>query len=194
MITLFSWFLIPCVTVLAAGGTGYLTSNFSVTASLAPGSYLLITWAVLTGGFFHFLITRIIGHAGCLLPVGKEPRLTDLAVFLLMFSVFLPYSPEKHPGASALHVMAAFTATVLFYVVITILDLKLYFQYPDQFSFLTGLLAVAAAGTFSLLILAEFLISSALEIFLTVFASLWLDTFYRKVRHLSNKLSAKEGV
>ena len=41
MITLFSWFLIPCVTLLAAGGTGYLTSNFSVTASLAPGSFLL---------------------------------------------------------------------------------------------------------------------------------------------------------
>lgn len=194
MITLFSWFLIPCVTFLAAGGTGYLTSNFSVTASMAPGSFLLIAWAVLTGGFFHFLITRIISRAGFLLSVGKEPRLTDLAVFLLMFSVFLPYTPEKHPGISALHVISAFTATVLFYVVITILDLKLYFQYPDQFSFLTGLLAIAISGTFSLLILADFLISSALEIFLTIFASLWLDTFYRKVLRLSKKLSAEEGV
>lgn len=187
MITLFSWFLIPCVTFLAAGGTGYLTSNFSVTASLAPGSLLLIVWAVLTGGFFHFLITRILSHVGFFLPVRMEPRLTSIAVFLLIFSVFLPYSPEKHPGISALHVMSAFTATVLFYVVITILDLKLYFRYPGQFSFMTGLLAVAIGGTFSLLILADFLISSALEIFLTIFASLWLDTFYKKVRRLSKK-------
>lgn len=194
MITLFSWFLIPCVTFFAAGGTGYLTSNFSVTASLAPGSCLLLAWAALTGGFFHFLIKRIIGQASFFLSVGKEPRLTDLAEFLLMFSVLLPYTPEKRPGISALHVMSAFTATVLFYVVITMLDLKLYFQYPDHFSFLTGLLVLAIAGTFSLLILADFLISSALEIFLTVFASLWLDTFYKKVLRLSKKLSAKEGI
>lgn len=196
MITLFSWFLIPCAAVFMPGRTDWFSSNFSVAASTAPGSYFLILWAFLTGGFFRYLIRRTIGQAGPLLSPGKELLLTDLAVFLLIFSTFIPYLPEKRPFISAIHVGLAFTATVFFYLAITILNWKLYFQFPGCFSLTTGLLFFAVSMTAVLFLLSGFLISSALEVFLTVFASLWLDTFYRRVKTVSlpRALPLKEGV
>lgn len=185
MITLFSWFFIPCATLLLSGCTDWFTSNFSVTASTAPKSFLLIFWAFLTGGFFRYLIRCTIRQAGPVLPAKKELFLTDLAIFLLIFSVFVPYIPERKPFLSVLHVALAFTATVLFYIVITMLDLKLYFRFPGRFSMTTGLLIFAASMTAVLLLLSGFLISSALELFLTVFASLWLHTLYHRVKAVS---------
>lgn len=184
MITVFSWFLIPSAALLMSGKSDWFITNFSVTASTAPGCYYLILWAFFTGGFFRYLIKRITGQAAPLLSAEKELMLTDLAVILLLVSVFLPYVPERNRGLALLHVGFAFTATVLFYVVITSLDLKLYFLFPKMFSFPTGLLVFAIFVTMALLILAGFLISSALELFLTVFASLWLNLFYRRVKRL----------
>jgi len=85
---------------------------------------------------------------------------------------------------ASVHVALAFLATVLFYLAITSLDLKLYFQYPGHFSLCTGLLGFAIAATAALLVLSGFMISSALEFFLTVFAGLWLWLFCRRIRIL----------
>lgn len=189
MITLFSWLLIPCAAAFMPGRTDWLTSNFSVAAGAAPESFLLLWWALLTGGFFRYLIRRTVDQAGSLLPAKKELILTDAAVILLILSTLFPYRPERQPLRSALHVGLAFTSVVLFYLAITLLNLKLYFQFPGRFSLTTGLLFLAALVTAALLLLSSFLISSALEVFLTVFASLWLDIFYRRVRTVSPGLS-----
>lgn len=196
MITVFSWFLIPWAALLMSGRTGWLTTNFSVTASTAPGCYYLILWASFTGGFFRYAIKRITGQASFLLSAQRELALTDLAVILLMISVFLPYAPDKNRGIACLHVVFAFTATVLFYLIITSLNLKLYFRFPKDFSLTTGLLILAIGITAALLILTGFLISSALELFLTVFAGIWLHLFYRRVKRLSELklLELKKGV
>ena len=54
MAAIFSWFLIPAAAALAAGNSNWLTSNFSVAGSESPGSFFLILWALLTGGFSAF--------------------------------------------------------------------------------------------------------------------------------------------
>lgn len=185
MTALFSWFLIPLAALCMSGASDWFTTNYSVTASTAPGNLFLILWAFLTGSFFRFLIKRIIGQAAPVLSGKKELFLTDLAVSLLFTSVFLPYVPEKNRILSAFHVAFAFTATVLFYIVITFLDLKLYLRFPEHFTAFTWLLVFAAFMTTFLLSLSDFMISSALETFLTVFASFWMDMFYRKVAKLS---------
>lgn len=168
-----------------SGPADWFSTNYSVTASTAPGNLFLILWAFLTGGFFRFSVKHIIGQAASLLSGRKEQLLTDLAVTLLLVSVFLPYTPEKSRITSSLHVSFAFTATVLFYVVITLLDLKLYFHLPEHFAAFTWLLVFATFMTTILLSLSDFIISSALEMFLTIFASLWLDLFSRKLTRLS---------
>lgn len=184
MATIFSWFLIPAAAALAAGNSNWLTSNFSVAGSESPGSFFLILWALFTGGFFRFLIRRSVSIAGASLAAERETALADLAVLLLLVSVFLPYRPKEMKLLASVHVALAFFATVLFYLVITSLDLKLYFQYPGHFSLCTGLLGFAIAATAALLILSGFMISSALEFFLTVFAGLWLWLFCRRLQIL----------
>ena len=184
MAAIFSWFLIPAAAALAAGSSGWLSSNFSVAGSQAPGSFFLLLWALLTGGFFRSLIRQSVSMAGDRLAAGRELAMTDLAVLLLVVSVLLPYRPADGKLLASIHVILAFSATVVFYLVITSLDLKLYFQYPGCFSLCTGLLGFAIAATAALLVLSGFMISSALEFFLTVFASLWLWLFRRRIRSL----------
>jgi len=184
MATIFSCFLIPLSSLFIAGSENWFTANFSVNSCTAPGFYYLIFWAFLTGLSFRALIRRMIGQAAPFLSAKKELLLTDLAVLLLMFSVLLPYNPEQNKSLAFAHVGLAFTATVLFYLVITALNLKLYFQFPSLFSLTTGLLLYAIAATFALLTLSDFLISSALEVFLTAFAGLWLEIFRRRIEKL----------
>ena len=95
MAAIFSWFLIPAAAALAAGNSNWLTSNFSVAGSESPGSFFLILWALLTGGFFRFLIRRAVSMAGAGLASKREAALTDLALLLLLVSVFIPYRPGK---------------------------------------------------------------------------------------------------
>ena len=73
MAAIFSWFLIPAAAALAAGNSNWLTSNFSVAGSESPGSFFLILWALLTGGFFRFLIQRAVSMAGAGLASKKLP-------------------------------------------------------------------------------------------------------------------------
>lgn len=181
MNTFLSWFLIPFLTVLLPGKSNWFTSNFSVVGSSFPQNVFLLLWAVITGRFYHTLTKRTIGHATPYIPTKKELALTDIAVFLLITAVFLPYRPEKNVILSALHLSMAFTATVLFFLAVTMADLKLYFLAPDLFSLPTALIVFAIATTFCLLILSNFIISSALEIFLTIFSCIWLDIFDRRV-------------
>ena len=184
MAAIFSWFLIPAAAALAAGSSNWLTSNFSVAGSESPGSFFLILWALLTGGFFRFLIRRAVSMAGAGLASKREAALTDLALLLLRGAVDSPSRPGNMKLLASVHVALAFLATVLFYLAITSLDLKLYFQYPGHFSLCTGLLGFAIAATAALLVLSGFMISSALEFFLTVFAGLWLWLFCRRIRIL----------
>lgn len=177
-----SWMLIPCLTILLPGRTDWFTSNFSVVGSMFPQNVFLLIWAVITGSFYRTFTKRSIGRTVSFITMDNELFLTDISVFLLIGAVFLPYRPDQNPLISVLHLAMAFTATVLFYLAVTMADLKLYFLAPDLFSLPTALLVFAAAATFCLLILCNFIISSALEIFLTIFSCIWLNIFDRRVR------------
>lgn len=176
-----SWFLIPGLTLLLPGRTDWFTSNFSVVGSVFPQNIILLVWAIITGGFYHTFTKRTIGQAAPFIRIERELALTDISVFLLIASVFLPYRPKQEPILAALHLAMAFTATVLFFLAVTMADLKLYFLAPDLFSVPTAMIVFAITTTFCLLILCNFIISSALEIFLTIFSCIWLNVFDRRI-------------
>ena len=108
--------------------------------------------------------------------------LTDLAAWMLLLSVFLPYMPGDRPIVSVFHTSLAFCAALLFFLVLLALDLKYYLSEPERFSRLTAALLGSCLMAFLLFFLSGFLISSALEIFCTVFAAQWLYFFYRKTK------------
>lgn len=185
-----SMLLIPLLTLLMPGRTDWFTSNFSVVGADFPQNVFLLLWAIVTGGFYHTFTKRTIGQAAPFFPVGKELALTDISVFLLIGAVFLPYRPEKTPVVATLHLAMAFTATVLFFLAVTMADLKLYFLAPDLFSLPTAMIVFAITTTFVLLILCDFIISSALEIFLTIFSCIWLNIFDKRLRKLVRRMDS----
>lgn len=180
--------LIPCLTILLPGRTDWFTSNFSVVGSIFPQNVFLLIWAVITGSFYRTFTKRSIRQTAPFIAIDNELFLTDISVFLLIAAVFLPYRPNQKPLAAVLHLAMAFTSTVLFYLAVTIADLKLYVLAPDLFSLPTAMLVFAAAVTFCLLALCNFIISSALEIFLTIFSCIWLNVFDRRVRKLLQRM------
>lgn len=184
MDTLLSYFIIPGLTLLLPGETNWFTSNFSVAGAYFPKNILLIVWAIVIARFYHTFTKRTIGQTSSFLNAEKELILTDVSACLLVGCVFLPYRPQTSPFFSFLHLAMAFTATVVFYLSITIMAVRLYGLAPDLFSYPIALLVFAIACTFVLLILCDFLISSALEIFLTVFSCAWLQLFDRRIQIL----------
>lgn len=184
---LLSYFIIPGLTLLLPGETNWFTSNFSVAGAYFPKNILLVVWAIVIARFYHTFTKRTIGQARSFLKAEKELILTDVSACLLVGSVFLPYRPQTCPFFSFLHLIMAFAATVTFYLSVTIMAARLYCLAPDLFSWPIALLVFAIACTFVLLILCDFIISSALEIFLTLFSCVWLQLFDQRIRILARR-------
>lgn len=184
---LLPYVIIPGLTLLLPGETNWFTSNFSVAGAYFPHNILLVVWAIVIAQFYHTFTKRTIGQARSFLNAERERILTDVSACLLVSSVFLPYRPQTYPFFSFLHLIMAFTATVVFYLSVTMMALRFYFLAPDLFSWPIALLVFAIACTFVLLILCDFLISSILEIFLTVFSCVWLQLFDQRIRILSRR-------
>ena len=171
---------IPVTTLFLPGRGSWLASNFSVAASTLPSRCLLIFWGGVTGWSYRYLIRRVTYPCLSVQNIQKLLTLADISVALLFVSVLLPYRPKQYPFLSFLHTFCAFHASVLFYFLLVLLDLRFYFEDPTRFSALTDWLLSSALFSVALFILAGFLISSALEVFCTIFSSLWLYLFYRK--------------
>lgn len=185
MVETISRILIPILTLILPERGGWFTSNFSAAAAEYPKNLLLLLWVLVTGIFFHTTLKRTAELAAPFLSVKKEAALADGSILSLIFSVLLPYRPETWYLVSALHVLIAFSSTVLFFTALTVMDLRFYLEEPELFSLTTGLFLPAMAGTACLLILCDFLISGALEVFLTLFSFFWLELFYRRVRRFA---------
>ena len=178
------WFLIPFLTILIPGHTNWFTSNFSVVGSEFPQNIFLLLWAMTIARFYHSFTKRTIGQANSFLKTENELAMTDLSACLLVGSVLLPYQPDLFPFLSMLHLIMAFSSTVVFYTTLTIINVKFYVFAPDLFAGPLLLLLSASVCSMFLLILCNFLISSALEIFLTLFSCIWLQIFDHRIQYL----------
>ena len=182
MLTTLSRILIPVLTLILPDRGGWFTSNFSAAASEYPKNLLLMLWVLVTGISFHTSLKQTAELAAPYLSVKKEAVLADASILSLIVSVLLPYRPETWYYVSALHVLIAFSSTVIFFTALTVMDLRFFFEGPEIFSLTTGLFLPAIAGTACLLIVCDYLISGALEVFLTLFSFFWLELFSHRVR------------
>lgn len=191
-----AWLVIPVLTILVSGPSDWFSINFSVIGSKHPQNLLLLSWAIVIGIFYRMEIQRIIKKTTYVLNINTKPTLAmvDCSAFLLITAVFLPYKPLEQPFISTLHLTMAFSASVLFFISITLADLKLYAVEPIMFSLPTKLLVLAICITLWLLALCDFLITSALEIFLTLFSCFWIRLFHKRVeicirkKHMSTRI------
>ena len=171
-------FLIPAYTLVFAGSVEWFGTNFSVLAVTGEDHYRgFVGWGLLAGGYFLVLLTRL---AGLLPRPGARAGtlvLTTLAVLSLGYALVIPYLPERFPRYAALHVLLAALASVL--VMGALLVVLLALRREDRGRWRGHLLAWwgIAAGS-GLLFFAAGMVSTALEVFFTLSASLLVRSVY----------------
>lgn len=192
---LFSYYIIPLFTLHLARDTKYLYSNFSTICSALERHLEFFIWCAVTGIYFFLSIRRlyrsfasdprfspaaedqaIAGSSGSPAKNKKENRLPAVSAGLLFCSALLPYLPEKLPFLSALHLLTAFSSSVLFFYCLFSLSFRLYFASPSLGR--PALLLLIAAVSFCLAAwVYSGIINTAMEICLVFTACLLIRRF-----------------
>lgn len=175
-------FLIPAYTLVFAGSVEWFGTNFSVIAVTGEDHYRgFVAWGLLAGGYFLVMLTRL---AGLLPRPGQRAGvlvLVTLAVLSLGYALLIPYLPAYFPQYAALHVLLAALACVL--VMGALLLILLAFRREDRERLRGPLLAWwgIVAGS-ALLFLIPRMVSTALEVFFTISATLLVRNVYLRKR------------
>lgn len=165
-------FVIPAYTLLFAGSVEWFDTNFSVIAVTGEDHYRgFVAWGLLAGGYFLVLLTRL----GGLLPRPGQRAgvlgLTTLAVLSLGYALLIPYLPAYFPKYAAAHVVLAALACVLVMGALLVILLSLRREEPERWR--GPLLAWwGIVGGSALLFLIPRMVSTALEVFFTIAATL----------------------
>lgn len=184
-----AYFLIPGYTILFVRGTNWFTLNFSVIGSWSGRKNAFLLWGVIVGAYFYFTLRKIIRY----LPLErKENAFLNTCLLLLSLAVTTPYLPQDLPFQSFLHVIFAFTASVLLLLTLYLTVIKLYHINHEAYRpYLACLHVITIICTF-LLFLAG-IVSSALEIFFTISSVVMVRMLYKKVSALNSSLTRPQS-
>lgn len=176
LLTITAYCIIPIYTIMFAWGTDWFTLNFSVLGSLATRKNAFLLWGILVGVYFYYVLRKIIRG----LPRNKkETAVSIAALVLLILAVTTPYLPDLSPVQAFLHVMFAFTASVLLLACIYMVVWKLYCMNQEIYrSYLICLTVITVIS--ALLLFLAGIVSTALEIFFTLSSTFLLQKLYRK--------------
>ncbi len=178
-----AYFLIPAYTLLFAGKTSWLETNFSVIGNMVGREAGFVLWGLIVGIYFFWCLRHIIKN------MPKKPSgscLVSLALLLLVFGITTPYLPETLPLKSFLHVVFSFLAAVCLIGSIYFITRTLCREDREHFRRYRFGLAVIVLVSAWLLIIAG-IVSSALEIFFTISTTLLVYRLYRQLmRPISN--------
>ena len=167
---LFSYYIIPLLTLWLARGTQYLHSNFSTIRSAFERQLEFSLWCLITGLYFFISIRRLYQN------FSSANHLPAIAAGLLLASALFPYLPEDLPVLSLLHLLTAFTSSVLLYYCLLNLSLTLYEREPALGR--PALLLLIASISFCLAAWAySGIINTAMEICLVFTACLLIRRF-----------------
>lgn len=173
-----AYIIIPAYTLLFASGTDWFASNLSVIGNWPDRRLAFAGLGLVIGIYFHMVLNRLMVH----LPRhGKESLLLNAAFLLLVMAVATPYLPRQVPFQAFLHVVFAFLSAVsLLFCLYRILWLlsatsgdarRLLKPYR-----ITLLLITLFSGC---LLLSAGIVSSALEIFFILTATIMVQRLYR---------------
>ena len=178
-LSVFACFIIPAYTVLFTRGYNWFTTNFSVIGNLIDRKLAFFLWGLMVGGYYY-RIGRIIRTRISLPPLTA--RLMPLALVLLFCGITTPYLPEELPFKSFLHIVFAFLSTVLLLLYLWSVCQNRCRVQPSVFRpYLWGLAGIVAVSAFLLVLCG--IVSSALEIFLTVSTVILSNRLVQRLGH-----------
>lgn len=174
LLNLTAYVFIPIYTILFACAGPLFTTNFSVLGSYADRRLAFLVWGLLVGLYFHYIFKRLIPLMGGGVWVS---RVKTLGLFILFCAITTPYLPEETPFKSFLHVVFAAISAVLLLAVLLALVLQCYKKNREAKKYLIWVVLTAIVS----LLLLQFagIVSSALEIYLTVSACILVRQMLR---------------
>lgn len=173
ILTAFSNFLIPLLTLLLARGTNWFSTNFSSIRSSFSRQGEFLIWSLSTGCYFYFCLNHILKKRALYHDTKKETALFFSSACLMALFVFTPYLPAQFPFLSILHVLSAMASSGSFFACLLLLLLKSYLEYPKEYGL--KLIALYFAAIFCICsFLLTGIINSAMEICFVITCSLLL--------------------
>ncbi len=175
-----AYFIIPIYTLLFVSGTHWFTGNLSVIGSTPERQNAFVLLGMILGFYFHTIMERILRKLKC---HRLDSFFLHLALALLLLTVLTPYLPTNGPVLAFLHVCFAMTASLLLlfclgHTVWEFSRLSSIWHHRMQ-PFRLGILGIFLVCL--LLFLAnQRIISTAMEVFFILAASILVQRLYEK--------------
>lgn len=177
----YSFVLIPALTLWMASGFGLTTTNFSVIGNQGVRRLVFLFWGALAGNYFYLYTDWLMERSGCQDHVVQA--FLYGALLLLITAVGLPYLPGRVPGMSRLHVLLSFLSPVFLGIAEARFLMLLQRKTDIHFYGLWSVLGVLVLGAVVLLFRIG-IVSSLLEIYLTMGVCLYLHILHRKIENM----------
>ena len=166
MLKLFTYFIIPVFTIYLAIQGDLFGTNLSGICSRDSLQHLFILWAITVAGFSYYVLTCIVKKYHLRFQRPLYVIITTSSILLLLSSL-LPYLPRLHPLLSQLHMLFAFSSTMLLLLLLFIISWQLCRRNSDKYRRFFLLCIGIDLISFSIL-LGVGIISGFLEIFITI--------------------------
>ena len=177
LIKILAYAVIPAYTLLFTKGYNWFTTNFSVIGNIDK-KLAFFVWGILIGIYFYMVFRKIRS----LIRLGPVcSKLIPGSLILLFCAVTTPYLPEELPFKSFLHIVFAFLSTVLLLLFLLLVSWSQFVSDPAMYrSYLAGWTAIVSVS--AVLLIVAGIVSSALEIFITLSTVTMSDRLADKIR------------
>ncbi len=169
--------VIPAYTIIFAGRSGWFTSNLSVIGSWPERQAGFFFLGLLVGIYYLVILRRLLSF----LPRHRpETILLHSAFALLVLAVSTPYLPETVPIQAFLHVVSAFSASVLLILCLWRAFWRLSCLSEEALEFLRPYRASMAVivGVCAALLFIAGIISTAMEIYFLITTTVLVQKAY----------------
>ena len=190
VLSVVSYIVIPLYTLLFVRGTAWFSSNFSVISSLKEKENAFALWGALVSCTLYRMLFPLIQSA----PFSKNSYarlcrppfrrfcylLLNLAFLFLIAAVIVPYLPGQFPIQAGLHIFFAFFSAVFLFLCLIVLIYTFYTSRPARYA--PYFFSVWASAAVSILLLKiAGIVSTVLEVFVTIAACVLVRKLYREV-------------
>ena len=187
LLDVYACFLIPAYTLLFAGSVTWFGTNFSVLAVTGKGHYRgFVLWGVLAGAYFLVMLMKLTATLPGFWRRGALYFLILSACGCLGYAVLIPYLPDQFPRYAKVHVMLAFAACALLMAALLVILLQCRQADKGRYNPLLWAWLAIVSGCAVLFALAG-IVSSALEVFFTISATLLVRSLWLRRKDPENR-------
>lgn len=176
MLDIFSYFIIPVYTILLARQDSFFDANLSIISSDIAHKDAFMLWTFMIVAFIYLVLSKVISNHK--LRYRKVDNiLVVVSCILLLLSATTPYHPDIYPVKAELHVVFAFTSTVVLLLAFLLITWEL--RNLDKKQYNIFFISVIIIGFISFFLFIYFgMVTSFLEVFITITGTLMAKTLY----------------